>query len=154
MIYRYPNHHELIMRMSKIAREELRHFEQVLKIMAQRNIDYQYLSPSRYAGGLHSVIRNQEPAKLIDSLIVVAFIEARSCERFAMIAPHLDAELRDFYQGLLASEARHYQVYLSLAESISEQPIGDRIELIAKQEAELINTPDELFRFHSGVPNP
>lgn len=152
MIYRYPDHPELLLRMSKIAREELRHFEQVLKIMRHRNVAFCHLAPSRYAGGLHEVIRTTEPGRLVDSLIVGAFIEARSCERFAKIAPMLDETLQAFYLGLLASEARHYQVYLTLAEDVSEEEIGERVEVIREREEELILSRDEVFRFHSGVP--
>lgn len=152
LLYRYPNHYSLLMRMSKIAREELRHFEQVLKIMQQRGIEYCHLSPARYAQGLHACMRPQEPARLVDTLIIGAFIEARSCERFAKIAPHLDETLRAFYQGLLASEARHYQVYIDLAEALSDEPIDASIARIRARERELIEQPDEQFRFHSGVP--
>lgn len=152
LIYRYPTHHDMLLRMSKIAREELRHFEQVLKIMNRRGIAYQHLAPSRYAGELRKICALPEPAKLIDTLIIGAFIEARSCERFAAIAPLLDSELCDFYQGLLASEARHYQVYLRMAQSLSDEPLEERIKAFAVHEAALIQSPDDCFRFHSGLP--
>jgi tRNA-(ms[2]io[6]A)-hydroxylase len=89
---------------------------------------------------------------LIDTLIVGAFIEARSCERFAALAPHLDEELAKFYRSLLRSEGRHYQDYLKLAEEYAGEPIDDRIELIRQRERELVESEDDLFRFHSGKP--
>lgn len=153
MIYRYPDRPDLLQRMSKLAREELRHFEQVLKIMQKRGIAYTHLSPARYAGELHQLIASQEPDRLVDSLIVGAFIEARSCERFACIAPLLDDELCKFYQGLLASEARHYQVYLALAEQYAPDgfDINARVNDFAAKEKMLIESTDTEFRFHSGV---
>ncbi len=152
MLYRYPDRTDLLQKMSRLAREELRHFEQVLRFIAARGYQYGHLSPSRYAGGLRVPIRTVEPEHLIDSLIVGAFIEARSCERFAKLAPHLDPELGKFYSGLLASEARHFQDYLLLAQSYSAEDITPRLACFAALEAKLISTPDTEFRFHSGLP--
>ncbi len=149
-LYRYVDKPDLLQRMSKLAREELRHFEQVMTLMAQRGIVYVQTSPARYAGALHKHVRTYEPEKLIDTLIIGAFIEARSCERFARLAPLLDAELHAFYAGLLASEARHFQHYLQFAQRYSEQPIAARVEFFAERERELIEAPDTEFRFHSG----
>ena len=100
MIYRYVDKYDLLNKMSRLAREEMRHFEQVIAIMKKRGVDYIQLSSSRYASGMREGLRKHEPEKLIDSLIIGAFIEARSCERFAKIAPYLDDELKDFYKGL------------------------------------------------------
>jgi len=150
MIYRYPAQHDLIQKMSRLAREELRHLEQVLTIMTRRGITFCHLSPARYAAGLHERCRQEEPGRLIDSLIIGAFIEARSCERFAKLVPHLDPELSKFYHGLLASEARHFEHYLTLAERFADQDISDRVQLFATREAELVTSPDTDFRFHSG----
>jgi tRNA-(ms[2]io[6]A)-hydroxylase len=152
MIYRYVDKHDLLHKMSKLAREELRHFEQVIGIMKKRGVVYSQLSSSRYAGGMHKAIRNHEPAKLTDSLIVGAFIEARSCERFAKLAPHLDDELRDFYLSLLKSESRHFEGYLKLASKYSDESIESRVAEFAIVEGGLIENPDPEFRFHSGPP--
>lgn len=150
LLYRYVDYPELLHRMSRLAREELRHFEQVLAIMQQRGIQYVQIKPARYAGGLHKFARTHEPARLIDILIIGAFIEARSCERFARIAPLLDDELQKFYVGLLNSEARHFQGYLQLAQLYATEPIDERIAFFAEKERELIEAPDTEFRFHSG----
>ena len=152
MIYRYPDRTELLQKMSRLAREELRHFEQVLRFIVDRGMQYVHLTPSRYAAGLKDHARSTQPECLIDTLIIGAFIEARSCERFSKLAPHLDAELGKFYGGLLASESRHFQDYLKLAEFYSAEDITSRIDYFAAIEAELINTPDHEFRFHSGIP--
>lgn len=151
LINRYTDNFELLNKMSRLAREEMRHFEQVIALMKRRKIPYEHVSASRYAAGLRDLARKEDPAKLIDVLIIGAFIEARSCERFALLAPHLDAELEKFYMSLLKSEARHYQDYLKLAKTVAgDQSIDDRIELIAERERELIESADTQFRFHSG----
>ena len=151
LMHRYTNNPVLLNKMSRLAREELRHFEQVIKIMAARDITYEPLSASRYAQGLHKGVRRQEPGRLIDALIVGALIEARSCERFARLAPELDTELGDFYFSLLKSEARHYSDYLRLAETLaSDEDLTDRLEYFRGLEAELVESEDTEFRFHSG----
>ena len=151
LMHRYTDNPVLLNKMSRLAREELRHFEQVIKIMAARDITYEPLSASRYAQGLHKGVRRQEPGRLIDTLIVGALIEARSCERFARLAPELDKELGDFYFSLLKSEARHYSDYLRLAESLaSDGDLADRLEYFRGLEAGLVESEDTEFRFHSG----
>ena len=151
LMHRYTDNPVLLNKMSRLAREELRHFEQVIKMMAARDITYEPLSASRYAQGLHKGVRRQEPGRLIDTLIVGALIEARSCERFARLAPELDEELGDFYLSLLKSEARHYSDYLRLAESVaSDGDLAGRLEYFRGLEAELVESEDTEFRFHSG----
>lgn len=152
-IYRYPERGVLCDRMSRLAREELRHFEQVRKIMREKGIPFEKLSASRYAGALRDSVRSGEPERLLDSLLVGAIIEARSCERFAVLAPRLPEKLGAFYQGLLASEARHFESYLRLAESetgLAPRSIEARLDTLLEQEADLITAADQQFRFHSG----
>ncbi len=93
-----------------------------------------------------------EPQTLIDKLIIGAYIEARSCERFAKLAPHLEGDIAKFYVSLLRSEARHYQDYLSLATEIAGKDISDRINYFGEAEAALIASEDSDFKFHSGSP--
>ncbi|MCL1059839.1 tRNA isopentenyl-2-thiomethyl-A-37 hydroxylase MiaE [Shewanella gelidimarina] len=143
---------DLIQKMVRLIKEEFHHFEQVLEIMHRRGIDYQNVRAGRYAKGMMKQVRTHEPATLIDKLIVGAFIEARSCERFAKLAPYLDDELKKFYISLLRSEARHYQDYLKLAQAISTTDIGDRVTHFGAVEAGLISSADEDFKFHSGAP--
>lgn len=151
LIHRYLDKAKLMHQLSRLAREELRHFEQVLAILNKRHIEYSHVTPSRYAGELRKHVRTHEPARLIDTMIIGAFIEARSCERFAILVPHLDAELAEFYAGLVKVESRHFTGYLALAELYTNEPLDDRIAYFAEIEAELIRSPDREFRFHSGV---
>ena len=153
LMYRYVDKPDLQFKMSRLAREELRHYEQVMKIMGKRYIAYDHVSPSRYAAELRKHARTHDPDKLVDVLIIGAFIEARSCERFARIAPELDAELQEFYLSLLKSEARHYLDYINLAKKYAapEKDLDARIQFFAQQEQQLIESKDTEFRFHSGV---
>lgn len=152
LMFRYVDRPELLNKMSRLAREELIHFEQVLGIMKERGLKYGHLSSSRYASGLHQHVRSEEPDRLVDVLIVGAFIEARSCERFAALSPYLDEALSKFYRSLLRSEGRHYQDYLKLAQEYAASDISDRIALFREVETELIQAQDPVFRFHSGRP--
>jgi len=150
LMYRYVDNSDLLNKMSRLAREELRHFEQVLAIMNKRGVKYDHLTPARYAAGLRQAVRTEDPGRLVDVLIVGAIIEARSCERFAALAPFLDDKLADFYNSLLKSEARHYQDYLKLAVQANGGPVDERVGEFLAIEKELIEAPDSEFRFHSG----
>lgn len=142
----------LIDSMVLLIKEELHHFWQVREAMTARNIPYVKITASRYAKGMLKEVRTHEPLTLIDKLICGAYIEARSCERFAALAPYLEEDLQRFYLSLLRSEARHYEDYLTLAQQISSQDITPRVRFFGEVEAALIATPDSEFRFHSGVP--
>ena len=150
LMYRYVDNSDLLNKMSRLAREELRHFEQVLAIMNKRGVDYGHLTPARYAAGLRQAVRTEDPGRLVDVLIVGAILEARSCERFAALAPFLDDKLADFYNSLLKSEARHYQDYLKLAVQANGGPVDERVGEFLAIEKGLIEAPDSEFRFHSG----
>ncbi len=154
-LYRYPDRTALAQRMSRLAREELRHFEQVRTLMAQMQMPFERMTASRYAGSLRDAVREKEPYKLLDLLLIGALIEARSCERFAAVAPRLPDKLGRFYRGLLASEARHFEHYLALAKSecgIEESAIDTQLAKLKAIESTLITEPDPMFRFHSGTP--
>lgn len=138
--------------LSKLAREELRHFEQVTRIMRRRGVAYKPLTAARYAEALRKHLRKHEPQRLTDLLVIGAFIEARSCERFEALVPVLDEDLAEFYRGLHAAEARHFQLYLGMAKKYGAGDVEERVSEIAAAEAELIRSEDPQFRFHSGVP--
>ena len=153
LMHRYTDNTTLLNKMSRLAREELRHFEQVLKLMTRRGIAYESVTASRYAQTLREKVRKKDPHKLVDTLIVGALIEARSCERFAALAPHVDTELRDFYTSLLKSESRHFSDYIGLAKGLEDADVVDeRLDLFRSVERELIEIPDSEIRFHSGDP--
>lgn len=147
-----PYGQDLIDKMVMLIKEELHHFYQVLEIMDAYGVAYKHITPGRYAKGMLKHVKTHEPETLIDKLICGAYIEARSCERFAKLAPHVDKQLADFYVSLLRSEARHFQDYLTLAEEIAGEDITDRITFFGEREAELIISPDADLKFHSGLP--
>ena len=154
-LYRYPDRTVLAQQMSRLAREELRHFEQVRSIMQEMDVPFERTTASRYAGGLRAATRDKEPYKLLDLLLVGAIIEARSCERFAKIAPRLPEKLGRFYSGLLSSESRHFEHYIAFAKSecdVNEHDIAERLEELKRIEAALVVESDPQFRFHSGTP--
>ena len=153
LIAKYNQRLDMVNYMSRLAREELVHHEQVLRILKKRKIEVRPISASRYASGLRAGVRTSEPHRLVDTLVVGAFIEARSCERFEALVPHLDEELAKFYAGLLQSESRHYQNYLKFAYQFGEKADVDQaVERFRELERELIESADSEFRFHSGVP--
>jgi tRNA 2-(methylsulfanyl)-N6-isopentenyladenosine37 hydroxylase len=154
LIFTYSADMQLTDRLSRLAREELRHFEQVQKYMRELDVPFARLSPSRYGEGLRRVIHKHEPRRLIDLLLLGALIEARSCERFIGLSSRLSAPLADFYGGLAHSEARHQGLYLRLVETRAEDMDWQRrLHEIAEVEAELATSADPQFRFHSGLPS-
>ncbi|BBL21213.1 MULTISPECIES: tRNA-(ms[2]io[6]A)-hydroxylase [Acinetobacter] len=160
LMFRYSFFTDLQVKLAQLVREEMLHYEQVLEFMAKRGQEWKAVSAGRYAAGLRKEIRTYEPEALIDVLIIGAFVEARSCERFHALAPLVDEELGRYYRYLLKSESRHFEDYLALALDVAktaklknaEEDIQTRIEHIREIEKALILSSDDLFRFHSGVP--
>ena len=151
LMFAYPEDFELAARMSRLAREELRHFELVQEKMTELAVAFRRLSPSRYAAGLRRALRRAEPGRRVDLLLCGALIEARSHERFIGLAARLRAPLAEFYASLAAAEARHAGLYLRLAEKRGSDAAA-RLEALAAVEGELATSPDPEFRFHSGTP--
>jgi tRNA 2-(methylsulfanyl)-N6-isopentenyladenosine37 hydroxylase len=155
LMFAYAEDLQLTDKMSRLAREELRHFEQVAKLIGRLKIAPQRLAPGRYAAQLRRLVSREEPAREVDLMICGAFIEARSCERFAALAPAIGQPLDDLFRGLHEAEARHYQLYLDLGARAAVRAglkLDARIAAFAAREAQLITEPDPLFRFHSGPP--
>lgn len=153
LLFRYEFSYDLQRKLAQLIREEMLHYEQVLGIMNERGQEWRYLSAGRYAKGMLKHKRTYEPAAMIDVLIIGAFIEARSCERFAALAEVIDDErLAKYYRYLLKSESRHFEDYLALAQSLSTENIDERVAFFREVEAELIISSDSELRFHSGSP--
>jgi tRNA-(ms[2]io[6]A)-hydroxylase len=151
LMFSYPEDFELAERMSRLAREELRHFELVQQQLRAHEVPFRRLSPSRYAEGLRKSLRRTEAERRTDLLLTGALIEARSHERFVGLVPLLGEPLGRFYESLAAAEYRHAGLYLRLAEKRGEG-VRDRLEQLGAIEAELAVAPDPEFRFHSGTP--
>jgi tRNA 2-(methylsulfanyl)-N6-isopentenyladenosine37 hydroxylase len=155
LMFAYAEDLDLAARMSRLAREELRHYEQVAKMMGALKIVPRRLAPGRYATRMRQMVSTSEPQREVDLMICGAFIEARSCERFAALAEAIGAPVSDLFRGLHEAEARHYKVYLGLAGRAAARARVDleqRIAAFAALEAQLITGEDPVFRFHSGPP--
>ena len=151
LMFRYPEHPQLMQPLSELAREELRHFEQVLSVMEERSILFKRQKPSTYAGRLVSIVRKDEPQRMLDLMLCACLIEARSCERMKLLSEHLqDAKLARLYKGLLACEARHHQIYIDMLETIfPREEIEDRLKEISIHEAQVLDEPDDFVRLHA-----
>jgi len=151
LLFQYPQHAFLLVPLSRIAREELGHFEQVLALLDSRDIAFRRQRPSPYAGRLKTLVRAPEPERLIDLLLCCALIEARSCERMQHLArATADVELAAFYRGLHAAEARHHGIYLDLARRLaSADEVGARLAVLAECEAAILAEPSTLCRMHT-----
>ena len=156
LIFAYPESAQRNLALARLAREELRHFEQVTRMMTRLAVPARRLPPGRYAAGLRAALCTSEPQRQLDLLLTGAIIEARSCERFALLAGRLPAPLGDFYADLGRAEARHRQLYLDLAvEAAAELGLSDwpgRLAELVEIETQLVVQDDAQLRFHSGPP--
>jgi len=155
LMFAYAEDLHLTDKMSRLAREELRHYEQVAKLMNQLKVVPRRLAPGRYAERLRRLVARTEPQRQVDLMICGAFIESRSCERFAALAPVIEDPIAKLFHDLHAAEARHFKVYLELAQRAAARADLEwqaRADAFAALEAELISIPDQVFRFHSGPP--
>lgn len=152
LMFAYPEDRRLASTLSRLAREELRHFEQVQKLMTKCELPFERQRPGRYASRLRTALRTLDPGRKLDLLLMGALIEARSCERFRLLAPRLPAEVAGFYAQLADSEARHFEQYLALAQESGPAQWQARLRELAAHEARLATAPDPQLRFHSGPP--
>lgn len=152
LIFAYPEDCALVLALSRLAREELRHFEQVHRAMRALSISVVRQRPGRYAQELRRALRTTHPGRKLDLLLCAALIEARSAERFALLAPRLAAPLGALYGELADSEARHFELYLAFARERAPAEWRARLAELAGREAELATAPDAELRFHSGPP--
>lgn len=150
LMFAYPDDRALATALSRLAREELRHFEQVTRAMAALAVPYVRQSPGRYAQRLRSALATRDPGRKLDLLLTGALIEARSAERFGLLAPRLPPPLARLYADLAGAEARHFTLYLDFARDRAPQEWQARLAVLARQEAELATEPDVTLRFHSG----
>lgn len=152
LLFRYPDRPALQAPLSALAREELGHFEQVLRRIESRGGRFRPQRASPYAGLLHREIRPCEPERLLDTLLVCALIEARSCERFGLLAEAVpDPDLAGFYRSLLAAEARHHGLFVELATGVADaSAVAARLAGLSLREAELLERVPPSVRLHAG----
>lgn len=150
LMFAYPEDQELSLALARLAREELRHFEQVRRLMIELAVPFERQAPGRYAARLRSLLHTGEPERKLDLLLAGALIEARSAERFRLLGGRLSEPLARLYLQLGAAEARHFELYLHFARRLRPDRWRARLTELAAVEAELASQPDTRFRFHSG----
>jgi len=141
--------------MTAIARDEVEHLAIVCRMLARRGARLTRQHSNPYASQLRSLVRmGRGPAELVDRLMVSALIEARSCERFKLLADACeDAQLAKLYRGLWSSEHGHYRTFLQLAEQIQDADhVTKRWEQMLTAEAKIIADQPPGPRMHSGTP--
>ena len=151
LLFKYADRQPLLATLSRLAREELGHFEEVLVALQARGVVFRHQEPSPYAAELLRAIRAHEPGRLVDTLLCAALIEARSCERMRLLAGALgDDALAALYRGLLAAEARHHQVYVELATTVApDAEVRARLRELARHEAAVLGATTPMARLHA-----
>lgn len=153
LLFAYGGVLDMCRELPPIVVEELEHFKLVLDLLERRGIRFLPIKPSNYGGQLNALVRKGEPHRAVDRLLVASLIEARSCERFALLRDHMsvqDPELAEFYGSLFESEARHHSTYVRLAYHFaSQQEVHARLAELSASEAEIIDRGDTLPRMHS-----
>jgi tRNA-(ms[2]io[6]A)-hydroxylase len=140
--------------MTSIARDEVAHLGQVMRILLNRGGRLDRFHKNPYANALRDLVRKASRQELLDRLLVAALIEARSCERFAVLAAaSADPELSAFYRTLYSSEWGHYRIFLHLAGKFTAQAELDaRWQEMLAEEARILAAQTPGPRIHSGVP--
>jgi len=145
--------------MTGVARDEAAHLAQVMRILLRRGGRLDRVHKNSYANSLRELVRKGGATEVLDRLLVSALIEARSCERFAVLnaaagdGETCDQELASFYQALYASEFGHYKVFLKLAVKIAgKTAMETRWQQMLALEAQILARQAAGPRIHSGFP--
>jgi tRNA-(ms[2]io[6]A)-hydroxylase len=138
--------------MTAVARDEVEHLAVVCRLLARRGGRLTKSHANPYASELHKLVRKGlGPAELVDRLMISSLIEARSCERFKLLAEACDddRELKKLYQSLWASEHGHYRIFIQLAEEIQPADVVvERWEEMLEAEAGIIRAQLPGPRMH------
>jgi len=139
--------------MTSVARDEMAHLSQVVRILLSRGGRMDRFHKNPYANALRQLVRKASRQELLDRLLVAALIEVRSCERFSVLAAaSTDAELSGFYRSLYSSELGHYRVFLHLAGKFTpEAELEARWQEMLAAEAAILAVQEPGPRIHSGV---
>jgi tRNA 2-(methylsulfanyl)-N6-isopentenyladenosine37 hydroxylase len=154
LIVKYPDYPELVTEMSALAREEMEHFQRVHEIILKRGYSLGRERKDEYVNELLSFVRKDASriVNLVEKLLFSAMIEARSCERFRVLSENIeDKELSEFYRELMASEAGHYTLFLTLARKYGNPEgvdVDKRWHEFLAFEAELIKRYESRARIH------
>jgi tRNA-(ms[2]io[6]A)-hydroxylase len=151
LLFRYPERPELTLALSRLAREELAHFERVVGVLQARGVPLVHQRPAPYAAALLAAVRPTEPERQVDTLLCMALIEARSCERMQLLAEGCpEPAVSGLYRELLASEARHHAAYVELALLAAPAAVVEqRLRELAAHEASVLAVAGPLPRLHA-----
>ncbi len=120
LIQKYNDKDELVNELSPVVTEEWGHFRQVLSELRKRNLKLGKQRKDEYVNRLLEFQKKggSPQERFLDQLLTMALIEARSCERFKRLSEGLQDEyLRNFYRRFMESEAGHYTLFITLAET-------------------------------------
>jgi tRNA-(ms[2]io[6]A)-hydroxylase len=164
LIRRFPFDHELAERMGALAQEELAHFRVVLRVIDERGGRLLPTEPNPYVLGLDAAARRSRGTgpELLDRLLLSALVEARSCERFELLATaaassseHGDGDpaLARLYADLAPSERGHMLLFPELARArFGASAVRARLAILQAAEAEVLARLPLCPRIHSGAP--
>ncbi len=146
LVRSYPEHERLLIEVARLAHEETRHVVQVAQLLRRRGLSPGFDHGDEYAAALRALVRRDEPARLLDRLLVFAVIEGRSAERLGLLAEALsqaparegEASAAALYHGLAEAELRHRDTFLSLAAEVAPATWRARAAELADAEALLV----------------
>ena len=140
LVVHYPDRPQLVSAMTDLAIEELAHFREVMKLVLARRLTFQRDEKDPYVNALSRHARRGTEHYLLDRLLIAAVVEARGCERFALLGEALtDPELAAFYRRIAASEARHATLFVDLAQRYAQpEAVASRLEQLLTVEAALL----------------
>jgi tRNA 2-(methylsulfanyl)-N6-isopentenyladenosine37 hydroxylase len=142
--------------MTSVARDEAAHLAQTVRLLDKRGGHLDRVHKNPYANELRLLVRKGSAGENIDRLFVSALIEARSCERFALLTVASNAksdvpEIAAFYKALFSSELGHYKVFLKLAYKVAPKEVVDaRWQYMLEKEAQILSKQEPGPRIHSG----
>lgn len=150
LIGRYPDDAFLVPKMVELAREELEHFDRIYGILVARGAKLGSIDKDPYVQELLPLARKNGVEALIDRLLIASLIEARSAERFFLLAEHLpDAELRALYRELAETESGHHTIFVNLAFHYApREAIKARLAELSAQEAAIVEKLPIAARMH------
>jgi tRNA 2-(methylsulfanyl)-N6-isopentenyladenosine37 hydroxylase len=143
LIQRYNQKEKLVAELSPIVTEEWGHFRLVLSELQKRGLKLGGQRRDEYVNALNEFCQKggAEEGRLLDQLLMMAMIEARSCERFKRLSEGLNDEyLKKFYRRFMESEAGHYTLFIELAETYIDK------ETVRKRWKEWLNRETEIMK--------
>jgi tRNA-(ms[2]io[6]A)-hydroxylase len=148
-----PTNKRLVLELAKMAAEETEHFERVVRLLYSRGGSLLPVDHNLYADSLLKGSATTRKDPFLDRLIVAGLIEARSCERFVLLAEHLeDREMATLYADLIECEIGHTELFIDLVYESYPGGVGERrIEQLFELEGEVIGRMPFSYRMHSGM---